>query len=139
MTPLRKWLLILALVTLVVTVSYFWLDRPLALFLHGQRPHILRILTQIPDPLIWVAVIIFFAFGLLALAGRRYRRCELLYSFAASASWQPKRLRTTSNSCLGELGPRLGIKIIRPSSMMEYTDSIGFTKGPPINPFPLDT
>ncbi len=50
--------------------SYFWLDRPLAMFLHDQRPHMFRILTQIPDPLIWATALTFFALGLLGLAGR---------------------------------------------------------------------
>ncbi len=70
MTALRRWLLILALVALTVSVSYFWIDRPLAAFLHDQRPHIPRILAQISDPLIWIAAITFFALGLLTLAGR---------------------------------------------------------------------
>ncbi len=62
---LRQWLLALGLVTLAVVISYFWLDRPIALFVHDHLPRNSRVLlepvTYIPDPLIGVATIAFFA------------------------------------------------------------------------------
>jgi membrane-associated phospholipid phosphatase len=74
MTALRKWLLALALVALTVVVSFFWFDRPLALFVHSQLPRggqtLSEPLIHIPDPLIWVAAVTFVALGLWNLAGR---------------------------------------------------------------------
>ena len=71
---LRQWLLALGLVTLAVVISYFWLDRPIALFVHGHLPRNSRVLlepvTYFPDPLIGVATIAFFVLGIRSLAGR---------------------------------------------------------------------
>jgi membrane-associated phospholipid phosphatase len=74
MLALRGWLLALVLVALAVVISYFWLDRPIALFVHNQLPRNSRVLlepiTYIPNPLIWVATITFLALGIQGLAGR---------------------------------------------------------------------
>ncbi len=74
MMGLRRWLLILVPVTLAVVVSFFWLDRPIALFVHNRLPHnaqtLVQPLTYIPNPLIWAAAIIFVALGIRGLAGR---------------------------------------------------------------------
>ncbi len=74
MIALQRWLLILALVTVAVVVSFFWVDRPLALFIHNQLPHnsraLVQPLTYIPNPLIWAAAIIFVALGIRGLAGQ---------------------------------------------------------------------
>jgi membrane-associated phospholipid phosphatase len=74
MTALRGWLLALVLVVPTIVVSFFWLDRPLALFVHSQLSHggrtLSEPLTHIPDPLIWLAAVTFVALGLWNLAGR---------------------------------------------------------------------
>ena len=74
MRALRGWLLALVLCALAVVISYYWLDRPIALFVHSQFPRNIRVLlepvTYIPNPLIWVATITFLAFGIRGLAGR---------------------------------------------------------------------
>jgi membrane-associated phospholipid phosphatase len=74
MRALRGWLLALVLCALAVVISYYWLDRPIALFVHSQFPRNIRVLlepvTDIPNPLIWVATITFLAFGIRGLAGR---------------------------------------------------------------------
>ena len=74
MRALRGWLLALVLAALAVVISYYWLDRPIALFVHSQFPRNIRVLlepvTYIPNPLIWVATITFLAFGIRGLAGR---------------------------------------------------------------------
>jgi membrane-associated phospholipid phosphatase len=74
MRALRGWLFALVLCALAVVISYYWLDRPIALFVHSQFPRNIRVLlepvTYIPNPLIWVATITFLAFGIRGLAGR---------------------------------------------------------------------
>jgi len=89
MSPLQKWLAALALTALAVTLSYLWLDRPLALIAHALAPahkHALfEPLTHIPDPLIPAAAIAFVALGLAALGGRtlaRLPRTLVLCSFS---------------------------------------------------------
>ena len=67
-------MLAFVLVALAVVISYYWLDRPIALFIHDQLPRRSRVLlepvTYIPNPLIWVATITFLALGIRSLAGR---------------------------------------------------------------------
>jgi membrane-associated phospholipid phosphatase len=89
MSAIGKWLVGLALTAVAVTVSYQWLDRPLALAAHALAPahkHMLfEPLTHIPDPLIPAAAIAFVALGLAALAGRtltRLTRVVLIASFS---------------------------------------------------------
>ena len=89
MRALRGWLLALVLAALAVVISYYWLDRPIALFVHSQFPRNIRVLlepvTYIPNPLIWVATITFLAFGIRGLAGRLLSKMQtaiLLCSFS---------------------------------------------------------
>lgn len=74
MPALREWLLALVLVALAIVISYFWLDRPIAFFVHNQFPRIIRVLlepvTYVPNPLISVATITFLVLGIRGLAGR---------------------------------------------------------------------
>lgn len=75
MSAFQRWLGALVLVVLAVAVSYAWLDRPIATWVHGHLAHqgqrIFAPLTHIPDPLIPAAVITFVIFGLWLMAGRR--------------------------------------------------------------------
>lgn len=89
MRALQRWLIALFLVALAVTISYLWIDRPLALIAHGLLPaHKQRFfepLTHIPDPLIPAAAIAFVVLGLYALAGRaltRFPRVIAICSFS---------------------------------------------------------
>ena len=89
MLALRGWLLALVLVTLAVVVSYYWLDRPIALFVHSQLPRNSRMLlepaTYIPNPLIWIATVTFLALGIRGLTGRQLSKMQtaiLLCSFS---------------------------------------------------------
>ena len=89
MLALRGWLLALVLVVLAVVISYFWFDRPIALFVHNQLPRNSRVLlepvTYIPNPLIWVATITFLALGVRGLASRPLSKMQtaiLLCSFS---------------------------------------------------------
>lgn len=74
MSAIRRWLASLLLTALAVTVSYLWLDRPLATLAHSLGPShthaLFEPLTHIPDPLIPAAVIVFIVLGLAAFAGR---------------------------------------------------------------------
>jgi membrane-associated phospholipid phosphatase len=77
---LRRWVLALVLVALAVVISYFWLDRPIALFVHEQFPRNSRVLlepiTYIPNPLIWAATIVFLALGVRGLTGRTLSKMQ---------------------------------------------------------------
>ena len=77
---LRRWVLALLLVALAVAISYFWLDRPIALFVHDQLPRNSRVLlepiTYIPNPLIWAATIVFLALGVRGLTGRTLSKMQ---------------------------------------------------------------
>lgn len=72
MTAIQRWILSLAVTTLAAAISYLWLDRPIALLVHGQVPRhdLFARLTHIPDPLIPLAVVVFVGLGLLSLSGR---------------------------------------------------------------------
>jgi len=89
MLALRGWLLAFVLVTLAVVISFYWLDRPIALFVHNQLPRNSRVLlepvTYIPNPIIWVATITFLALGVRCLASRPLSKMQtaiLLCSFS---------------------------------------------------------
>lgn len=89
MSALQRWLGALALVAVAVAVSYTWLDRPIATWMHGHLAHqgqrIFMPLTRIPDPLIPAAVIAFVGFGLWLMAGRRLSKAVTVV-FACSLS-----------------------------------------------------
>jgi hypothetical protein len=74
MVALRGWLLALVLVAFAVVISYFWPDRPIALFVHSLFSRNSRVLlepvTYIPNPLIWVATITFLAMGVIRQCSR---------------------------------------------------------------------
>lgn len=73
-SALQGWLLAFVLVAVAVVVCYFWLDRPIALFVHSELPRNSRALTKsvtyFPNPLIMVAAITFLALGIRGLADR---------------------------------------------------------------------
>ena len=75
---LRQWLCALALTGLAIVISFYWLDRPIALFVHNHLPHGTRTqpLTYIPDPLIWIAAITFVVLGLVGLRGRSLSKMQ---------------------------------------------------------------
>jgi membrane-associated phospholipid phosphatase len=72
MVPLQKWAAGLGLTAVAVTVSYLWLDRPIAMSAHGtttQSP-IFAELTYLPEPLVPMSLLALFALGLWALVGQ---------------------------------------------------------------------
>ena len=76
----RQWLLALALTAVAVVISFYWLDRPIALFVHNHLPYgtrkVAQPLSYIPDPLIWVAAITFVVLGLVGLSGRSLSKMQ---------------------------------------------------------------
>ena len=74
---LRTWLIALVLVAVAVTISYQWLDRPIAFFAHAYlRQPIFERLTRISEWLAPIAVLVFAAIGLRALIGGALSRIE---------------------------------------------------------------
>ena len=71
---LRGWLLAFVLVALAIVISYFLIDRPIALFVHSYLPQNSQALaepaTYFPNPLIALASVAFLALGIRGLAGR---------------------------------------------------------------------
>src|SRR5258708_26433245 len=78
MSALRNWLTGLASVVAATTISYLWLDQPLALFFHSQVQHQepLVKLSHLPDPFVPLAVVTFVGLGLWNLSGRVLSRLQ---------------------------------------------------------------
>ena len=80
MISLRQWLYALALTALAIVISFYWVDRSIALFVHSQLPHgtpkVAEPLTHIPDPLILIAAITFVVLGLVGLKGRSLSKIQ---------------------------------------------------------------
>jgi membrane-associated phospholipid phosphatase len=74
MRAIFQWLIGLIATVGAVIISFQWLDRPIALKVHSNigHPHsgILDLLTQIPNPIVLLAVVTFLLLGLRALIGR---------------------------------------------------------------------
>ena len=72
MTAIQKWLAWLAATFVAVTVSWQWLDRPIATFAHRRtiQYETFAQVTHIPDPFIPAAVIVFLVLGLWIYSGR---------------------------------------------------------------------
>jgi len=67
-----------AVMVVLVTISYSWLDRPIAFFCHAEL-HGIRVfplLTYIPEWFAVLAVLVFVAVGLRALSGHSLSRLE---------------------------------------------------------------
>jgi len=76
MSGLRSWTLGLAATVAAVVVSYYWLDRPIALFVHAHEHYhyLFRRLTLIPEALAVLSLVVFLVLAFCALAGRRLAR-----------------------------------------------------------------
>jgi membrane-associated phospholipid phosphatase len=72
LTAIQRWLLSLVVTAFVIVLSYLWIDRPIALFVHVHISghEAFAQLTRIPEPFIPLAVVTFLALGLRNLAGR---------------------------------------------------------------------
>jgi membrane-associated phospholipid phosphatase len=99
MNAFRQWLIGLISTTAAVIVSYTWLDRPIAFFVHRtfQHPDAFEKLTHIPDPLLPLAAVCFVVVGLRAFAGYPTSRLEaviLLSSVSVIVSEEVKKQLT---------------------------------------------
>jgi membrane-associated phospholipid phosphatase len=87
MRALSRWIFGLAATVLVTTISYWWLDRPLALIFDKTFPYTRAFvtLTHLPDPLVPFAIVVFIGLGLWSLSGRplsHLQKCALLSSIS---------------------------------------------------------
>jgi membrane-associated phospholipid phosphatase len=78
MNGLRNWSLGFLGAAVAITVSYLWLDQPIAHLAHAelQRFHLFEKLTVIPDALVPLAVVAFVMLGLRGLTGRQLSRFQ---------------------------------------------------------------
>lgn len=74
MRAIFVWFSALLITSLMVVISYQWLDRPIALFVHSEAQRGQHgwwtLLTHIPNPLVPLALIAFVVLALRALIGR---------------------------------------------------------------------
>src|SRR5262245_54023901 len=95
MTPIKRWIVSFAGVTLASAVAYQWLDRPIALFFHQTvaRPETFARLTYAPDPMVPLAIIVFVVLGLMNLSGRARPRpepCAVLRGLSLTGPYLPR-------------------------------------------------
>ncbi len=78
MNHLRNWSLGFLGTAGAVIVCYFWLDRPIAQFVHDELHglHLFEKLTLIPDALTPFAVVAFMVLGLRGLTGQKLSRFQ---------------------------------------------------------------
>jgi membrane-associated phospholipid phosphatase len=78
MNGLRNWGLGFLGTAIAVTISYLWLDRPIALLAHAELQgfHLFEKLTLIPGALVPLAVVAFMVLGLHGLTGRQLSRFQ---------------------------------------------------------------
>jgi membrane-associated phospholipid phosphatase len=78
MNGLRNWSLGFLGAAVAITVSYLWLDQPIAHLAHAelQRFHLFEKLTLIPAALVPLAVVAFVVLGLRGLTGRQLSRFQ---------------------------------------------------------------
>ena len=109
MTALQKWLTALIGVTAAVTISYLWIDRPLALFVHArlaqQTQTVVAPLASIPDPLVPTAAIAFVGLGLWALFGRPLPRSLAAIAVACLSVTMTEALKNQLKFLFGRTWP----------------------------------
>jgi membrane-associated phospholipid phosphatase len=78
MNAIQKWSCGFVATAVVVVISYEWLDRPIALFAHGQlhQYDLFAKLTYIPEILTPLVLLTYAAIGLHALLGRKLFKLE---------------------------------------------------------------
>ncbi|HEY7298956.1 MAG TPA: phosphatase PAP2 family protein [Xanthobacteraceae bacterium] len=84
---LEKWAIWLVLTAVAVAVSYFWIDRRVALIVHGQLRgiNLFEKLTLIPDVVTPVVLVAFVAVGMSGLSGRVMSRLQTVAVLAAAS------------------------------------------------------
>ncbi len=87
MSGAQKWAIWFVLNVTAVTVSYIWLDRPIALFVHDrlQGVNLFALLTHIPDLVTPAVLIAFVAVGLRGLTDRPLPRLQTVAALAGAS------------------------------------------------------
>jgi membrane-associated phospholipid phosphatase len=81
MSSCTKWAASFALMIVAVALSYVWLDRPIAVYVHGEFQGVKALpwLTFIPECLAVLAVAIFIVMGWRVAIGRHLSRVESVF------------------------------------------------------------
>jgi membrane-associated phospholipid phosphatase len=84
---LEKWTIWLSLTVGAVAVSYFWIDRPIALFVHSQLQgvNLFEQLTLIPNGVTAIVLVGFVVVGISGLSGRVLSRLQTVAVLAAAS------------------------------------------------------
>ena len=87
MKGLRNWALGFLATAVMVAVSYQWLDRPIALFVHDHPRHaaIFEALTYIPEATIPIAVIVFVVLAAQGLMRRPLSRLQTVFLLSGTS------------------------------------------------------
>src|ERR1700730_13809064 len=87
MNAIQRWSIGFLLTGLAVVVSYVWLDRPIALFVHDQFQHfdVFRKLTYIPEIITPLVILAFAAIGLHALSRRALPKLQAVAVLATAS------------------------------------------------------
>jgi len=85
MSGIQKWAIWFVLTATAVTVSHFWLDRPIALFVHDRLQGVnpFALLTLVPE---WVTPLVLAAFVAVGLSGLARRSLPRLPTVAVLAA-----------------------------------------------------
>jgi hypothetical protein len=139
MNAIQKWGIWLLVTASAVTVSYFWLDRPIALFVHRslQGFDAFALLTYIPNVVMPAILIAFVAVGLSGLSSRSMGRLPTVAVLAAASLAIADR--STSNMLLAGPGRKPGPATILPSSATASTASTRSTVARDMLRFPPAT
>ncbi|HXW27899.1 MAG TPA: hypothetical protein VEK55_00940, partial [Xanthobacteraceae bacterium] len=81
MSSCTKWALSFVIMIVAVALSYAWLDRPIAIYVHGEFHGVKALpwLTFIPECLAVLAVAIFVVMGWRVAVGRHLSRVESVF------------------------------------------------------------
>lgn len=109
MNSLQRWLAALAATVAVTAAAFFWLDRPIASFVHNEVLHehqaLFAKLTHIPEPLVPLAVVAFVLMGLAALSGRTLTRWQTVLFVAAVGLVMAETTKTGLKYVFGRTWP----------------------------------
>ena len=86
-TAVRNWAISLVITAAAVTASYFWLDRPIATFVHERLDgiNVFALVTHFPEFMIPVVLAAFVAAGLRGLTDRPLGRLPTVAVLAAAS------------------------------------------------------
>jgi membrane-associated phospholipid phosphatase len=106
-TGVRTWAIWFMLIAAAVTASYFWLDRPIATFVHERLKgmNAFALLTHIPDLVTPIVFVAFVAAGLLGLTDRPLARLPTVAVLAAASLAMAEAIKDQLKYALGRTWP----------------------------------